>query len=463
MDPTMYSLIKVNPFVATPDPGPTAVYNAGFQTPQQMKMTEQIWDNDKIYFLSYGNIHRACFRLIDELVRPEFKVSNVPGLTGWNSTMSIQAILSQLETTFGKPTANIIWNNNVTFTSPFSPVDTPESLFRRIEECQEIVILGATPYTVPQIVNNTMHLLQSGIFPTREFETWDNITPKTWPALKTFVQGAYQRKLVASSIRNTSGQMGYTPTQNAFQAFTDHTDDSSVETTVTHTAAAAATAATMGSTLGSTYQASLVPAELTAAIKMIAANQQALYAQVAPLTQQMAAMSYQQGTKARQYQATPPVQNLVIPQAPTYGGYSGGYVGGRATTHGGFHQGRGGGRGGRWTGRGTRRNGRGRTAFADYVPQGRGYGAQGVAAQGAGIPNRPFKSNLVKQHNNWNVCYSCGFDVEDGHNSMTYHMDWRKPTHDVTFTHDNAQQKLAMGCDACTRGMHKSILPGGQA
>jgi hypothetical protein len=137
--------------------------------------------------------------------------------------------------------------------------------------------------------------------------------------------------------------MGYTPTRKAFQAFTDHTDDSSVETTVTHTAAAAATAATMGSTLGSTYQASLVTAELTAAIKTIAANQQALHAQVAPLTQQMAAMSYQQGTKARQYQATLPVQNLVIPQAPTYGGYSGGYVGGRATTHGGFHQGRGGG------------------------------------------------------------------------------------------------------------------------
>jgi hypothetical protein len=52
IDPTMYSLIKVNPFVAPPDPGPTPVYNAGFQTPQQMKMTEQIWENDKIYFLS---------------------------------------------------------------------------------------------------------------------------------------------------------------------------------------------------------------------------------------------------------------------------------------------------------------------------------------------------------------------------------------------------------------------------
>jgi hypothetical protein len=35
------------------------------------------------------------------------------------------------------------------------------------------------------------------------------------------------------------------------------------------------------------------------------------------------------------------------------------------------------------------------------------------------------------------VCYSCGFDVEDGHNSQTCHFDWRKPNHDVTFTRAN--------------------------
>ncbi len=65
-----------------------------------------------------------------------------------------------------------------------------------------------------------------------------------------------------------------------------------------------------------------------------------------------------------------------------------------------------------------------------------------------------------KKHNNWSVCYSCGFDVEIGHTSATCHMDWRKPTHDITFMRDNAQQKLAQGCNACTRGMHKMMLPG---
>ncbi len=132
----------------------------------------------------------------------------------------------------------------------------------------------------------------------------------------------------------------------------------------------------------------------------------------------------------------------------------GGY---QAAQPGGYQQGRGRGHN---TGRGRygrRRNvGRGRTAFANYIPTGHGNtgGYVGLNA------HRPFQSNLVKVHNNWNICYSCGFDVEDGHDLMMCHFDWRKQDHDVHFTRANAQQKLTMGCNACTRGMHKSILPG---
>jgi hypothetical protein len=57
MDPVMYSLIEPNPFVAPNDPGPMPTYNAGFQATQQMKTTEQLWDNDQNYFLSNMNVH----------------------------------------------------------------------------------------------------------------------------------------------------------------------------------------------------------------------------------------------------------------------------------------------------------------------------------------------------------------------------------------------------------------------
>jgi hypothetical protein len=93
MDLVMYSLIKPNPFVAPNDPGPTLMYNAGFQATQQMNTTKQLWDNDQNYFLTYVNVHRACFRLLGELIHPEYKVSNQPGLLGWNFRASLRSWL----------------------------------------------------------------------------------------------------------------------------------------------------------------------------------------------------------------------------------------------------------------------------------------------------------------------------------------------------------------------------------
>ena len=265
MDPTMYSLIEVNPFVSPPDPGPTPVYAAGFLPNSAMEVTKQLWENAKKYYLSYQNIHRACFRLLDDLVCDEYKVSNMAGLNGWNSSMTIQTILAQMETTFARPTSTIVLTNNTRFTSPFDQRETPEHLFHRIEECQEIAILGGAPYTVQQIMGNTMYLLlQSGIFLTREFKAWDAVVVKTWPVLKTFVQQAYQRRLIPAGLRNTSGQQGYTANQNAFQAF-ETNDDSSVDTI--GTIIPPTRTATTGSTLGQTYQAFTVPTELAAAIR----------------------------------------------------------------------------------------------------------------------------------------------------------------------------------------------------
>jgi hypothetical protein len=40
----------------------------------------------------------------------------------------------------------------------------------------------------------------------------------------------------------------------------------------------------------------------------------------------------------------------------------------------------------------------------------------------------------MKKYVNWNVCYSCGFDVENGHTSMTCPANLRKALHDVYFT-----------------------------
>jgi hypothetical protein len=66
--------------------------------------------------------------------------------------------------------------------------------------------------------------------------------------------------------------------------------------------------------------------------------------------------------------------------------------------------------------------------------------------------------NVTKKYNNWNMCYSCGFDVKDGHTSLTCPARWHKPTHADGFTRANAQSYIGTGYNACTKSMHKAML-----
>ena len=66
-----------------------------------------------------------------------------------------------------------------------------------------------------------------------------------------------------------------------------------------------------------------------------------------------------------------------------------------------------------------------------YAPQG---GMPGYASPSSmPLQERPPYSNLVKRFANWNTCYTCSFDVSDGHTSMTCQAQ-RKAGHNIYFT-----------------------------
>jgi hypothetical protein len=153
MSPTIYSLLEANAFMVPVDPGPSATYTP-FAPPATIKMIDAAFERDKNYFLSYKNVYRACFRMLDLLVPPSFKVSNVPALLGWNTTMSIELIMSQMESSYGKPSPAMLFANDSLFKSPIAATDSPEALFYRMEQCQEIMTLGSLPYTTEQIIAN---------------------------------------------------------------------------------------------------------------------------------------------------------------------------------------------------------------------------------------------------------------------------------------------------------------------
>jgi hypothetical protein len=59
--------------------------------------------------------------------------------------------------------------------------------------------------------------------------------------------------------------------------------------------------------------------------------------------------------------------------------------------------------------------------------------------------------NLTKRFANWNACYSCGFNVADGHTSQTCPLHLRKPDHKKYFTQQNAQQYINAGYGCSTK------------
>ncbi len=52
-------------------------------------------------------------------------------------------------------------------------------------------------------------------------------SPKTYPALKTFFHEAYNRRLNAMDLQNTSGTLGYAPAQNMYNILDYGKDDDS--------------------------------------------------------------------------------------------------------------------------------------------------------------------------------------------------------------------------------------------
>ena len=82
-------------------------------------MTDGFFKRDKNLFTSAANINCVGVFMLNKCVPDQFMISNNPLLTGWNPSMSIKDILTQLEKTYGQPDAAAILANNNLFRLPF--------------------------------------------------------------------------------------------------------------------------------------------------------------------------------------------------------------------------------------------------------------------------------------------------------------------------------------------------------
>jgi hypothetical protein len=104
---------------------------------------------------------------------------------------------------------------------------------------RKIQIISQDPYSTTHIMNIAVRILmQSGIFPIKDFEIWVAMPNKMYPLLKTFIHEVYTCRLTAIFIQNTDGQLGYVANQNMFNilnndAFNMDTDNDATAVTQT--------------------------------------------------------------------------------------------------------------------------------------------------------------------------------------------------------------------------------------
>ncbi len=168
--------------------------------------------------------------------------------------MSIQDIMTQLETSYGKPTSMALHNNNLLFCSPMTTTDAPEMLFYRIEQCQEITTLAGDPYTQMQMMNMLVRILmQAQVLPSKEFNIWEQMAVKTYPGLKTLIHKAYTRRLQSLALHTMTGQQGYAQgDSNMFNMLAEREDGEDTDTADDATTVTQTAAFTTESTLGNT-------------------------------------------------------------------------------------------------------------------------------------------------------------------------------------------------------------------
>jgi hypothetical protein len=470
----LYSLLTNIPFRLPTNPGAAAVYVWAIVTGQPvnnapLSRTEQasidtLFNRRKHYFLSMQNIERACFTALDSSINDAFKVSNDPTVQGWHAGMRVIDILDQLSIIYGQPTPAALEANDHIFRSPTSAADAPEVLFRRIEECAEKALLGQNPYTDKQLITNTIRLLLTTGLYIRAFEDWDQLaeTTKTWIELRRLIQEAFQRRLNATAP--TAGHQGYAPAlpfqQNAFGALAgnDSDDDDSAETVATQMAALTYQSQLTATTAANSSQ------QMGQYMQTLAHQQDLLHQNQHQMMEQMAALSFNQSDAGRGI-GRPAGRGQFQPPAPfTPTGFG---RGGQAAPTGFGRAGLGRGRG-RGRGRGPPGFATGRGPPFTTITTGRtpGYTATQTASGGYYATPPPMQhvqappySNLTKRHANWNACYSCGFDVPEGHTSLTCPHHMRKPDHDIHFTRQNAQQYIDQGYNCATKNRHKTVFP----
>ena len=427
------------------DPGP---HRATGGTSAQQRDAGARYDADKKVFDSEANVRRAINAALNIAVPREYRGSAATvGARVYKPNECPKAILARLRDIYGRTTPAEKKANETLWSQNWNPADPIEALFMRLEECFVFALASKPPYTEEQMVDKAITAIQStGLYETAilEWQGFDDAN-KTWPELKSHFGEAYEIRIASGA--GTARGHGY-----ANNTMDDDDDSIASITQSIHTIQLANNA----SNQVMNDNISQITSQTESLRQAIADTQQ----QLAMLANAAPTITYQQPVPPPHYMPPAAAYNAYAPTPPPPYQPPQQYQP----------------RGNTRRAPNSRRNGRNNrnsrsnqqpgqtTAPAPFAP------TQGQATTGGLQPfrggntntnnsNRPAYSNKVKYYNNWNMCYSCGFDVPNWHTSATCDNPDKRAGHDAQCTRQNCEAYIAGGYPICKVAKHKNQLP----
>ena len=424
------------------DPGPHRTTGG---TSEQQRDAETTYEADKRVFDSESNVRRAIISALNISAPRQYRGSaSTVGARVYKPNECPKTILNRLRDIYGRTTPVEKQANEQRWCQAWNPSDPIESLFMRLEDCFVFALASRPPYTEEQMVDKALTAIQStGLYETAVLE-WQGFDAanKTWPELKSHFGEAYEIRIASGA--GTARSHGYV------NMATDDDDDSLTSIVESIQLANNANNQVINDNI------SQITAETRALRQALVDTQQQLAlvtrSQAAPV-QQIAWPHLQQQAPVAPIAANAFVPPAYQPPAPYQPPQQYQPEGTRRAT-----RGRGRGR----NPRNPRRPGPA-TAPAPFAPAQGPDGAGGIPpfrrGAAAANNNRPAFSNKVKFYNNWNMCYTCGFDVPNWHTSATCDNPEKREGHTARCTRQTCEAYIASGYPVCKVAKHKDQLP----
>ena len=399
-------------------------------------------------YTTYCNLNDAIRTTWERCIQPAYRPEAIgPAATAtWPQNWTALQIVEALQRRYQKVSPAEKAKAKRDFLNPHDQNQPIELLFSRHENLQQLMTMAEEGYSTEQLIGNVVDLLRECPSYSRAIERWDALPEderNTWQDCKQFFVDAYEEILARPpSARNAYANL----------AAGQSDDEASLADSMVE----------LGTAFHSFGEA------VNSNNEQLNDNLSAMAESLGNITQQMAALSMNQQTMNQQrgppYGATqyavPPATYVAPPaaQAPPPYAAPPPYTAPTYPPPTAPAQQRGGRRGGRRNGRNQQSNAN-QSAIQPYQAPSAPTGAippyQPPAGQEQQRGRRNNQLNYYKYHNNWYVCYSCGFDVDhESHQCQN-----RKPTHRDDFTRQNFQEFANQKWPFCRKGMHKKYLP----